>query len=341
VLRGDICVTMLISRPTANKPMKMEKSKAGRSLTAGQLLGIGVLLILFWAIVLPMIQQNLGVIPGGGGTQTQTAGLIDVTKPIRFAVMDEYAGSAVSSATVQIYRGTSPVETLTTGSDGTVTSALTYRSGESLNVYITKGSSKYWAAVTVPKMSPADAQSLSYNPVTVKTFTVGTYTITVVRSTGASLSSGGTFDFTAAGVTQESFTVSVFNTADNTGYLTSTNPIDNRKLGAFLEVSITGTNYDKFLVSGLPGYRTTGSGNTWTRPVSDSEISRVKVGTTVVKPGSFSVVVTVDSSPASSGNTATMTIRLNLFADEQRFLTIGDKGADAVVAATFTLTLEK
>jgi hypothetical protein len=36
-----------------------------------------------------------------------------------------------------------------------------------------------------------------------------------------------------------------------------------------------------------------------------------------------------------------MTIRLNLFADEQRFLTLGDKGADAVVAATFTLTLEK
>jgi hypothetical protein len=320
--------------------MKMEKSKAARSLTAGQLLGIGVLLILFWAIVLPMIQNNLGVLPGGG-TQTQTAGLIDVTKPIRFAVMDEYAGSAVSGATVQIYRGTSPVETLMSGSDGTVTSALTYRSGENLNVYITKGSSKYWAALTVPKMSPADAQSLSYNPVTVKTFTVGTYTITVVRSTGASLSSGGTFSFSTAGVTQESFTVSVFNTADNTGYLTSTNPIENRRLGAFLEVAITGTHYDKFLVSGLPGYRTTGSGNTWTRPVSDSELSRVKVGNTVVKPGSFSVVVTVDSSPASTGNTATMTIRLNLFADEQRFLTLGDKGADAVVVATFTLTLEK
>jgi len=288
----------------------------------------------------PMFQSQLGVLPGGTQTQTQ-AGLIDVTKPLKFAVMDEYAGSAVASASVQVYRGTSPVESLTTGSDGTVTSALTYKSGEQLNVYITKGSSKFWAALTVPKMSPADAQSLSYNPVTVKTFTVGTYTITVVRSTGASLSSGGSFNFTSAGVTQESFTVSVFNTADNTGYLTSTNPVENRKLGAFLEVAITGTNYDKFLVSGLSGYRTTGSGNTWTRPASDSEISRVKIGSTVVKPGSFSAVITVDSSPASVGNTATMTIRLNLLADESRFLALGDKGVDAIVAATFTLTLQK
>ena len=214
-------------------------------------------------------------------------------------------------------------------------------SGETLNVYITKGSSKYWAALTVPKMSPTDAQSLNFNPVTVSTFTVGTYTITVVRSTGASLTSGGSFNFTAAGLTQESFTISVFNTADNTGFKSSTNPVENRRLGAFLEVAITGTNYDKFLVSGLPGYRTTGSGNTWTRPVSDDEISRVKIGATVVKPGSFSAVINIDASPASVGNTATLTINLNLFADENRFLTIGHKGADAVQAATFTLTLER
>ncbi len=297
------------------------------------------MIILFWAFVLPMLQQNLGVIPGP--TSTQTGNLVDVTKPIRLVVMDEYAGAAVSSASVQIYRGTMPVETLTSGSDGTVTSALTYRSGETLNVYITKGSSKYWAALTVPKMSPLDAQSLAYNPVTVKTFTVGTYTITVVRSTGAALSSGGTFDFSAAGVTQESFTISVFNTADNTGYITSSNPIENRKLGAFLEVSVTGTNYDKFIVSGLSGYRTTGSGNTWTRPVSDAEISRVKVGNTVIRPGSFSTVITIDAGPASSGQSATLTIKLNLFADETRFLTVGDKGPDALVAATFTLTLQR
>ena len=339
VLRDYICVTTLKCQQYNRISMKLKNGKAGKSLTFGQLVAAGILVILFWVFVVPIIQQNLGVIPGP--TQTQTGNLIDVTKPLRFAVIDEYAGAAVSSASIQIYKGSMPVETLTSGSDGTATTALTYRSGETLNVYITKGSSKYWAAITVPKMTPLDAQSLAYNPLTVKTFTVGTYTITVVRSTGAAISNGGTFDFTAAGVTQESFTVSVFNTADNTGYLTSTNPIDNRKLGAFLEVSVTGADYDKFIVSGLPGYRTTGSGNTWTRPVSDSEISRVKVGSNVIRPGSFSTVITVDASPASPTQTATLTIRLNLFADETRFLTIGDKGPDALVAATFTMTLQR
>ncbi|MEM1944078.1 MAG: hypothetical protein QXJ55_08130 [Candidatus Caldarchaeum sp.] len=316
------------------------KGKMAKSLTAGQLIGIGIILMLAWVFVIPAIRQSLDIV-GGGTTTTTISNLVDVNKPIRFAVLDAYAGSGVSSASVQIFKGTVPSETITTGSDGTVTTALVYRSGEQLNVKITKGSSLYWARLVVPKMSPADAQSLANNPVEVRTYTLGTYTITVIRSTGASLSSGGNFNFTAAGVTQETFTISVFNTQDNTGYISSEDPINQRKLGAFLEVTLSGSAYDKFLVSGLSGYRSTGNSISHTRTVSDSELSRVKIGGTVTQPGSFSVSITVDSSPASVGNTATMTIRLNLKADEQRFLQLGDKGSDASVVATFTINLQK
>lgn len=315
-------------------------SKSGKSMTVGQLLGIGIILMLFWVFVIPAIQNNLGIVPGGQTTTTQ-AGTVEVTKPLRLAVLDAYAGSAISSATVTIYKGQTISETGTTGSDGTFTTALTYRSGESLHINIVKGSSKLWVPVTVPRMLPADAQSLSYNPLQLRTYTIGTYTITVIRSNGASISSGSTFDFSAAGVTQETFTISVFNTVDNTGFISSSDPLTGRRLGAFLEVSLSGSGYDKFLVSGLPGYRSTGSSNTWTRPVSDTELTRIKVGNTVTQPGSFSVSITVDASPAAPGTTATMTIRLNLLADEQRFLTLGDKGSDAIMPAVFTITLER
>ncbi|MEM4273967.1 MAG: hypothetical protein QW420_06405 [Candidatus Caldarchaeum sp.] len=319
----------------------MGKSTQGKSLTAGQLIAIGIFLMIFWVFIIPALQQNLGIVGGGGQTTTTVGNLVDVTKPVKFAVIDSYAGSGVSSAAVTVYKGSVISESLSSGSDGTVQTALTYRSGEQLNVKVVKGTSVYWARVTVPKMSPADAQSLGYNPVEIRTYTLGTYTITVIRSTGASMTNGGTFNFTSQGVTQETFTVSVFNTADNTGFKSSEDPINNRRLGAFLEVTLSGSNFDKFIVSGLQGYRTTGSSNSWTRTVSDNELSRIKVGDTVIQPGSFSVSITVDSSPASVGNTAVLTIRLNVKADEQRFLQLGDKGPDATVAATFTINLQK
>ncbi|MEM4301552.1 MAG: hypothetical protein QXQ70_03160 [Candidatus Caldarchaeum sp.] len=314
--------------------------RSGKSLTVGQLLGVGVILMLFWVFVIPAIQNNLSITPGGQ-TTTTVGGGVDVTKPLRLAVLNAHAGSSVSSATVTVYKGQTVSESGTSGTDGTFTTALPYRSGESLQIKIVKGSSILWVPLIVPKMLPADAQSLAYNPVELRTYTIGTYVITVIRSTGASISSGGTFNFTANGVTQETFTISVFNTADNTGFISSTDPLTGRRLGAFLEVTLSGAKFDKFLVSGLPGYRSTGSSNSWTRPVSDMELTRIKVGNTVTQPGSFSVSLTVDASPASTGDTATMSIRLNLLADEQRFLSLGDKGSDAVVAATFTLTLQR
>jgi hypothetical protein len=98
--------------------------------------------------------------------QQQTAEeFVAVNKPIKFSLTDPLKGSAVASANIYIYTPDKILrESLTTGSDGTVTSALPYKSDSVLYVKVVKsGYVTSWFTVTVPKMSPADAQSLTFN----------------------------------------------------------------------------------------------------------------------------------------------------------------------------------
>jgi len=184
---------------------------------------VAILLILFLLWYAGFFKIEVKQQVSGPSAPTGGENLVSVNKPIKFALSDPLAGAAIASANVYIY-GPDKVlkESLVTASDGTVTSALPYQSDSVIYVKVAKaGYVTRWFTVTVPKMNPADAQSLTSNFVPLQTYSLGTYTIKITDQFGNSYTSGGSLNFTALGATTVSVTITIYNTRDNSGYVSS------------------------------------------------------------------------------------------------------------------------
>jgi cytoskeletal protein RodZ len=264
--------------------------------------------------------------------------LVAVNKPIKFSLTDPLKGSAVASANIYIYTPDKILrESLITGSDGTITSALPYKSDSVLYVKVVKsGYVTSWFTVTVPKMSPADAQSLTFNFVPLQVVTLGTYTIKVTDQFGNSYSSGGLLNFTSLGVTSISITITIYNTADNTGYVTSKDQINNVLLAAVLEASTPGS---AVTVSGAGQSVVRGTTSYWLTQLSDDGLTRKLVGNVYTKPGVSSVTITFGKGSLAKGQTQAFTFKLMIYYDPAYFAVNGIGGPDATSVATFTLNL--
>jgi hypothetical protein len=64
--------------------------------------------------------------------------------------------------TLKVYAsdGSTLLETLTTGSDGTITTAFTYDSGDIIWIYYESSNDKMWCKKEAPKMNTKDARVL-------------------------------------------------------------------------------------------------------------------------------------------------------------------------------------
>ncbi len=265
-------------------------------------------------------------------------GLVPVTKPLKFSVNDPLKGQAIASATIKIY-GPDKVlkETLTTASDGTVTSALPYASDSVIQVQVSKsGYVTRWFTVTVPKMSKADAESLTTNYVPLQTVTLGAYTIKVTDQFGNSYASGGKLNFTALGVTTCSITISIYNTADNTGYVTSNDFVNGINLNAVLQTSTPGS---AVTVTGAGQSVMRGTTSYWLTVLNDDGLTRQLVGNVYVKPGVTSVTITFGKGSLAAGQSQTFTFALYAYFDPAYFAANGIGGPDATQLASFTLTV--
>jgi hypothetical protein len=130
------------------------------------ILAIVLILVIGGGFSLPKIDlANFDPFAGFGAGGNTTGDKVDVQKPLKFALTDTYAGSALTSKTLKVYAsdGSTLLETLTTGADGTINTAFTYDSGDIVWIYYESSNDKMWWRKEVPQMNPKDAEALSYN----------------------------------------------------------------------------------------------------------------------------------------------------------------------------------
>ncbi len=294
-------------------------------------IALGILLLSAYGYI------NLGI-NLGPGEEGPPSGLVSVTKPLKFAVTDPLAGAAIASATVAIYDGAGVLlESLTTDSDGTKSSALPYESGATVRVKLSK--TDYvtrWVDVVVPKMNPADAESLTTNFVALTTYNLGTYSIKATDQFGNSYSSGDELNFTNLSASTVTLTVTIYNTEDNSGYITSYDYLNEINLNAVLQTSTTGSDVT---VTGAGSSSQRGTTSYWLKTVADDGLTRQLVGTTYVKAGVSSVSITLGKGALSLNDSQAFVLALYDYFDVSYFGQNGIGGPDATALATFNLTV--
>jgi hypothetical protein len=296
----------------------------------GQLLAIVVIAIILWYYLPAFLPKPAQVVT----TSSPVSNLVSATKPIKFFVQDVLKGQAVASASVKVYQGTQLVESLTSDSTGMATTGGMYSSGTVLNVLVVSSNSKQWFKITVPQMSPADAQSLTVNQVVIPFWSLGSFTIKVTDQFGNTYSSGGAVNFTTLGVSSVSITVTIYNTVDNTGYKSSFDPINNVNWYAVLSTSTGGS---AVAVSGLGSSVMRGTTTYYLTQVSDDGLTRQLVGQTYTKTGVTSVTFTVNKGSLAHGSSQTFTLALYAYFDPQYFATNGIGSPDALQLTSFAL----
>lgn len=268
--------------------------------------------------------------------------LVSVNKPVQFSVMDEIAGSALGAMTINVYDGTQLLESLTTAETGLVTSSQPYASGRLLNVQIVGNTTHCykWTVVTVPEMSAADAQSLTTNYVLLNGRTLGTFAIRIFNdSNGTSLTTTGVVNMSGYSSTPLQLTVTLANSVDNTGYVSSYDPLNRINLDAVVLTS-SATSYMTIQNAGV--YAPRGTVSNWLKVQNDDLITKHLVGGVYLKPGSQSYTVTIYSGSLPDGASgANQTVTFNLYKnfDTTYFAAqgIGGPNAAAIGSATFSL----
>lgn len=269
----------------------------------------------------------------GGGDN-----LVKVNKKLTLSLTDVYAGSKLASKTLYLYVGTTLKETLTTGSDGTVNTAFPYESDTSISVYYEDSNTKQWFHQTVPRMNPADAESVTYNSIGLEAFTVCTGT-DALRVGATSISDAGNYNFTASGVTPQ-FTYDFFVTSDNTGFISSQDPIYSMGYYAVVYMKLSGTNYETVLVYDFDSDYVLGTTHWCAKRISDDSITKYKVGTTYIHDGEMHFQYSLDGT-GYSGTGTTMQLYLKIYSDPAYHESHGGSyGPEVVELSEHTVTLQ-
>lgn len=321
--------------PKASKSGKIELSLGTFLLVLVIILGAA------WYMGYLNIPGSITTPPGGVGTTPGPSDMVVVNKPLQFSAMDPLAGQALGGATIAIYAPDKTLkESITTDSSTYIGRGVTinpYKSGDTIYVKLSKtGYVTRWIPVTIPKMTYSDAQSLQYNFIPLQTYNLGTYSIKVIDQFGNTYSSGGTVNFTALGANQITLTINIYNTEDNSGYISSHDLLNNIDLKACLLTSTTGSSVT---VSGFGSSIQRGTTTYWTSVVADDALTRQLVGNQYVKPGVATVTITVGKGSLTVGSSQAFTLSLMGYFDPMYFAQNGIGGPDATQLATFTLNV--
>ncbi len=260
-------------------------STSAKTNMAWVIIAILLVLVVFGGASLPKINLaqfnlgNLGNLGGGGGNNGQ----VNVDKQVKFALVDTFAGSALTSKTIYVYDDQNTLlESLTTGSDGTVNTAFTYPSGKHIYVKYVNSNSKQWFDIVIPQMNPSDAESATYNNIPLKSFTIGTYTGSVLTQGATTISDSGEYNGTTNGDTP-TFSYKVVNTgSDNTGMMTSYDPVYREGWTTQLYVTFSGTGYETILPYGFSSDFTLGTTHYVAQPVDVNAMTKWKIGNNYV-----------------------------------------------------------
>ena len=154
------------------------------------------------------------------------AGYTCTSLPLGLSLTNPMAGGAITSQDIKLYNGLATTETPQTGSGGTVTSALTYQSGQALTAYMTGNSlvTLYQPFVVPP--NPTGNTGLTTIQVPLYNFLLGGWTGTAfwqVTGSGGTTFTDNTQYFWSQfpSTTSTTITVNINEPTNNRGYKTS------------------------------------------------------------------------------------------------------------------------
>jgi hypothetical protein len=278
---------------------------------------------------------------GFGGT-----GLTDVNKQLKFHFIYEYGGDPIASKsnTFEIWDATGSrrlESALDTDANGHCTTGSDYASGTNLQVRYESSNDKMWWNIVVPQMTPADAESATYNLIRLSGFTIGTYTDALKLANGTALADDGTYDISIDGNTAHMI-YSIANTgADNTGLMTSSDPVYDQRWDVELYVTFSGTDYEKLIIYDLAYDFTLGTTHYVGKTLDPYALTKHKEGNTYLSLGADEVSFWIDCSGAGGSASVTMYISVRAYADHNYAMNHGGTfGAEAVEICETTLTIQ-
>jgi len=197
-----------------------------------------------------------GATPPTSVEQTALSGQYAATDEVAFRVGKLWGGSVWSTTgNIAIYNVddyTNPIEILDLDSNAVATTTWQYTTGNTyaLRIYNDAGSEDMWTTWTVPGKS-----GLTDTVITapLRMFNAPTIAFSVIDSAGTTYTNGENWNITTGaspGYETGQFTINVRNTAANTGFVESTNPIYNINYKACLVITLSGTNFDYIIPNG-------------------------------------------------------------------------------------------
>lgn len=275
----------------------------------------------------------------GGGS-----GLVDVNKQIKYTLIDYYAGSALASKsnviTVYDSDGETTLESnLDTDASGQGNTAFSYSSGKVIYMKYESSNDKIWWKIEVPQMNSQDAEAATYNLIELRAFTIGTYStdsFTLQNGTAC----GASYDASSSG-TSMTFTYKLSNTgSDNTGLMTSYDPLYKLNYNMIVYVLFTGTGYERVLPYGFEYDYTLGTTHYLAKQVDAYALTRHKVGNEYRSSGNAEVTFTLDMTAVTGGDSVVVTIYFEIYSDPNYSMSHGGNyGPEAVQGATQTTTI--
>lgn len=305
------------------------------------LIAIVLILVLGGGMTLPSI--DLGELSGWfGGDRDVDDGKVVVDKRLTVVLMNKFAGAVIGGTpSIDIYDsdGFTPIETLTIGS-GTADSALPYESGRLLYFRYEATHDKMWWKLTVPKQNPQDAEALTRNSIQLNAFINGTYTSDTLIHGATSIADAGEYNFTTSGNVM-SFTYSLANSgADNTGLISSYDPVYDMKWGPVVYVTFSGTNYETVLVYGFDYDYTLGTTHYVASDADPYDLTIHKKANMFLSAGTWDITFTLDGTGYSGAGT-TMQINVYMYSDANYAMNHGGSyGPEALLLAEHTVTLK-
>jgi len=265
-----------------------------------------------------------------------TEGDITVNRKIAFSTPDKYGGSAVSTGTLTIYSESGVLlESLDISSSKVTTD--NYRSGTKLFARLINSNAKKWWAITVPKMGEADVDSQTNNSVKLEFFAIGSYTAKVTDQAGNQMADAGDYNHTATGDVA-TLTVSFWVGSDNTGIMDSIpkDPLNDLNWYCVLYLKCFGTNYEYIDITGFDMSWSRGTANWYAVRLTDTELTKWKVGQDYVYDGTSSFTHGADFT-SYTGDAADLQYYLEFYSDPDYMMDHGNAGPNHYQSAEITI----
>lgn len=302
---------------------------------------VGGFMVYYMPGILPVSVTNPVINTGPTGQPTSSNPLINVNRPIPLITTNAMNGSLAVSTTITIMKPDGTLlETLTSdGSTAKVTTSNSYPSGTQLIIEVAKTNFVTQEfAFTVPQMLQSDSYGTTNNyQLNVPIYGKGSFTMVVTDSAGTSYTNASTvYNWTTKGTTSDTFTVTIYSTANYEGWRDSHDVVNNVDWNYIVSASDNGT---KCSITGANQVVNWGGTAYYLWQIPQDSTLRLVSGNNVQKAGVYSFQFTVNKGSMASGTEEIFTFTPEFYASGSTFSQTGSFGSAASAGSVFELLL--